>query len=252
MFRVFIVLGLLFSRAVCIAGVEDHLLYSESERYNLTTLDAVVEVSINNYFAYAEPRLLINYAKEHNRNVDVWRSGSPRRCQSSEFWISFPDLNALNILKENTYWVLDVNITSCLYGDCELGSALFVFKHTDAFSLQESPAKMFINKGDAGCNVIFGICGIDEKNFKLSFRNRLVYLKNNMEFLKSRGKKVREMHTIRGTKNIKNERPLKTRCYVVRDVGFSWVPSEIEKSLGITGANRLLLEVNKAKNNGSE
>ena len=233
-----------------VGGIEDHVIYDKVNRYSLDALDAIVMVKVNHYYAFAEPRILMNYVYEHNRHLSEWSKGSKRSGTGSQYWCSLPDLNALDLLMEYTYWVADAEVTKCLYGECETKKIYIILKKTPAFFAEEAPLDLLKDEVNSVSNQrILGLVKINPIEFSSGFRNKYCYMKDTMEVVREIKKEVKVNLTEQFDTTIifsGNE-----SCYVMRDVGITYETSEFMRKIGREGGeSQLMKTLRKNKEKG--
>lgn len=165
-------------------GIDDHIIYSEENRHTLDGLDALVEVEVINYYAFSEPYVLFNYINEAN-SFYASEDGALNRIDMqspSPYWVTVPYLNAFAILRRHAVWVIDARVTNCLDGECKTRLLRIAFPDSPAFDSQEYPAKICVRDENVD-RIILGLVWVDENEFKLGFRDKLCFLKDDLDIL---------------------------------------------------------------------
>ena len=166
-------------------GIDDHMIYSVENRHTLDGLDALVEVEVINYYAFSEPYVLFNYINEAN-SFYASEDGALNRIDMqspSPYWVTVPYLNAFAILRRHAVWVIDARVTNCLDGECKTRLLRIAFPDSPAFDSQEYPAKICVRDENVD-RIILGLVWVDENEFKLGFRDKLCFLKDDLDIFR--------------------------------------------------------------------
>lgn len=178
--RKIIIIGLIASCGIAQSGIEDYLIYDRHNRNNLNELDAIVEIKVNHIYAFSYPDLIHNYVHESNRIMaDIKTKGRELHGTATPYWISTPDWNAQLHLSIHTVWVVDADIQRCLDGICETNKILVALKNTSA-SFEGETLPHCITKEES---TFLGIVQIGKEEFQRAFRDKLCYLKDDLDFI---------------------------------------------------------------------
>ena len=208
------------------AGVDDYLIYDDENRYSLEKLDAVVEVQVNDYYAFADNKIWYNFAKEKNRYLNDWKPGTSRSSETivegDEFvWESLPDRNALSLLNAYSLWVADCTVTNILLGECEEKNVYIVMKQAPAFVGGEMPH--FLVRSETNfVRRVFGLVRISEEEFRRDFRRKRCYLHNSQDILWD-NKAINPLFSLGVLSSICPSRE-NTAYYVMREIGVEEEP----------------------------
>lgn len=226
-----VVIILLAMANVVLAGVNDYLILNKKDRFSLDGLDAIVEIRVNHYYAFAEPKVLTNFVMERNRHLSEWGEGKTRKMTTIDNWLSLPDLNASVLLLTHSIWVAEAEVTTCLDGVCDTNSILVAFKKTPAFKESESPKNVLSSETNYTARVL-GLVAIDKDELRRALINKRCYLKDSLDFVD----KIREVsmdECLRYQATCLGDSIGKYSCYVAREIGFVKERSEKFKSLGL-------------------
>lgn len=215
---------------VC-AGIDDYLIYDEAERNDLGGLDAVVELRVNQYYAFSDLRLIHTYKGEHNKVLSERGSFDNRRCEVSYYWKSLPDVNALDLLMHQTIWIVEAEVTSVLDGELIEETIYMALKGTDAFEPIEWPRYLFEDETNV-VRRIFGVVKMDNEEFIRSFRDKRCYMRNNLNLITTPDEINEEYYSsLQSVLKISN----KSTCFVARDVGVEISGKEIDSTESKSG-----------------
>ena len=216
-----IVLSFCLSHTVT-AGVNDYFIYDRGERYQLEKLDGIVSAKIINYYAFADPGLVITLDEERKKVqgqelqpeslTDVRISST----KGTEYlYTADPALNSILQLKRNSLWIFDVEILEVLDGNIERNRAFVAMKRTRAFKFYEHPPEII---SSASSNLILGLVKIEKDDFSKDFRGLTCYLENNLSaFERNSSENLRDRFLIDYDSIFRSFKP--TKFYVAREIG---------------------------------